>query len=316
MGGAQGGATSTIIQYGDWSNLWQVPILLLEAPFGKPNGVWVPWRHEWWYWPRYELFFSNFGVLLTLLVVALPFCVLRYRRQIDDVTRRERTALSSASVIAFFIILPVQFRPIGFFGEFPRYLAFVVPVIAAWLVAPLMRELAGRAQRLAFILLWLIFGVVAVDVAAHDRFSPFAYAVWASEHPGTRALWFRSLRAALVVDRFAGPHDTVAVDGGFDTWIYPAMGVDRTRRIVFLRPGQPIPHEAQWVMIDRSWSKVWGHPQFRDLGQYWSLAGKGTPTEADTRVLRTLLRDREHWQLVFYDPGQNQAVFHRRRNAS
>src|SRR5262249_56305388 len=115
----------------------------------------------------------------------------------------------------------------------------------------------------------------------------------------------------VIGGRFAGPHDTVGGGGGFGPWIYPGVGAQRTRRLIFLRPGQPIPAAAQWVMIGRSWSKVWGHPQFRDLGRYWTLAGRGAPAEADTRVLRALLSDPAHWRLVFYNRVLNQAVFHR-----
>jgi hypothetical protein len=318
VGAMQPGA-STIIQYGDWSNLWQFPYLLLTAPFGTDDtAVWVPWRHERWFWPRYELFFSNFGWLITVLVVALPLCIWRYRRQADDLTRRERMAFTAASAIAFFVILPVQFRPIGLFGGFPRYLAFVLPAIVAWTVAPAMRELFGRvdlqrAARFAFAALVVVFGFSAIDIAANDRFSPFEYAMFAAEHPGTRFIWFNSLRAGVMLDRMAGPRDTVAVDAGFDTWIYPAMGTGR--RLVFLRSDNgtiAIPNAAQWVMIDRSWSKLWLHPQFRDMGDFWQYASRGSPSEADTRVLRALRNDPTRWELVFYNPRLNQAIFHRR----
>jgi hypothetical protein len=37
----------------------------------------------------------------------------------------------------------------------------------------------------------------------------------------------------------------------------------------------------------------------------------GRPSEEDTRVIRSLLND-PHWQLVYYRPRLNQAVFRRR----
>ena len=62
-------------------------------------------------------------------------------------------------------------------------------------------------------------------------------------------------RAAFVLDSMAGPHDTCAIDVGFDTWIYPAYGPGWTRRVRFLAPraGEvAIPDDANWVLIDFS----------------------------------------------------------------
>ncbi len=304
--------------YGDWNNLWQFPYLLLAAPFSSdPLSVWVPWRHEKWYWPKYEFYFSNYGAIFTFAFIALPFCIWRYGREGDLAVRRERFAFSVAAGIAFFLILPVVFRPLGFFAGSGRYTAFVIPAVIAWSVAPAVRELEAAQHRLVVVLacgMSIAFAMIAADLAIHDRFSPLAYAEDAARQPHLRWIWFTPERAGTIVDRIAGPRDTIAVDGGFDTWLYPAMGATLTRRIEFIAPGPgpvQIPADAQWVMIDRSWHKLWGNPNFRDFGDFWQYIGKGRPTAQDTRVLLALLRD-SRFELVYYDSRLNQAVFHRR----
>src|SRR5262249_48600739 len=61
------GQTPNFVGYGDWANVWRFPYMLLAEPFSRePLGVYVPWKHEWWFWPRYELFFSGYGPLFTI----------------------------------------------------------------------------------------------------------------------------------------------------------------------------------------------------------------------------------------------------------
>jgi len=308
--------------YGDWNNLWQFPYLLLTEPFSTdPLTVWVPWRHERWYWPKYELYFSNYGVLFTILVCALPLCIWRYRTAAAPAVRHERLVFGIGAAIAFLLILPVVFRPLGFFFGSGRYTVFVIPAVIGWTVAPAVRRLRQVRPRAVVLLtagLALLFVLTAADLAVNDRFSPFQYAVLASRKPNTRWIWFSNWRAATVIDQVAGPNDTIAVDGGFDTWLYPAMGAHQTRPIVFIPHGPGavrIPPQAQWVMIDRAWHRLWGHPEFTDFGRLRTYLARGRPTADDVRVFEALLHD-PRYELVYYNSRFVQAVFRRRRAGS
>ncbi len=125
----------------------------------------------------------------------------------------------------------------------------------------------------------------------------------------------KTKRAAEVMDRHAGPKDRVALDAAFGTWIHPAFGVELSRPVDFIPPGDGPPlivDDARWVVIDRGWNILWQHPEFRDLSQARSFLVRGKPSAADTRVLRYLRAD-SRFQLVFYNPAWNQAVFQRIR---
>jgi hypothetical protein len=302
------------LTWGDFSNLWQAPALMLTVPFEpKPNAVWVPWRGEYWYWPHYEIFFSHYGALITILAVLAPFCALR-----KNEPNRERTIATLATLLAAALILPLRMRPLGMFASMGRYLAFVLPVIACWSVPPMIEILRARSKLLANTFAGAIaafFVVSAIDVAVGDRFAPLRFVEWAAAHRGTRHVWFMPNRAASVADRFAGPRDTIAIDGSFDTWSYPAFGAGLTRRVIFLPANvtpNDIPLEARWVVIDRSWSRIWENPNLTDMGKFWSFVGRGKPAPEDVRLLLALERDPRFAQ-VFYDPRANQAVFKRIR---
>ncbi|HVR41674.1 MAG TPA: hypothetical protein VMU84_21435, partial [Thermoanaerobaculia bacterium] len=240
----------TAIAYGDWNNFWQVPYLLLTVPFSRVlQGVWVPWDSRYWYWPHYEIYFSHYGEWITILAVLVPFAIWRYRRTGQT---RERWIASCAALLAVIVMLPTQIRPLGFFGTFARYFCFIVPIVVCLVVPPVIDEVATRSRRLvhvAMAVFLIIFTMQAVTCGVLDRFAPIEYVRWVAEHPGTRIIYFQPSRAGSVVDRLAGPHDTVAVDGAFDTWVYPAYGRNRTRPVVFLAPGTTpdrIPPEAKW----------------------------------------------------------------------
>jgi len=315
-----GGATATTgIAWGDFANLWRVPLLMLSVPFAHdPDTVWVPWRHEPWFWPHYEIFFSHYGTLFTFLVLLLPVCVVRYRRIGDEAMRRERRNASLAAAIALAVILPLRTFPLGLFAAMPRYIAFILPIVVCWTVPPLFDEAARRSRILGatvVAVLTISFAATAVDYATYDFFAPFDYTLWAARHPGTRHIHFPNGRAGFVVDKMAGPYDTIAIDGSFDTWIYPAYGAKLTRNVVLLpQPATPasIPPAATWVMIDRSWTMIWQNPKMTDTGKVWKFIGKGQPSADDVRLLDALLHD-PHWRLVYYDRGSNNAVFRRVR---
>jgi hypothetical protein len=297
------------INYGDWSNLWQVPYLLFTVPFGDDYSVWLPWRGEWWFWPRYEIFFSHYGRLFTCLLLLIPFVAVRWRRAGAGT---ERLVASIAAAI----MLPAQFRPFGFFGAFARYIGFIVPLIACWSLPPLVRAASAYSRRFAALILLalaVVFTVEAVECAVNDRFSPLEYALMAKELPRTRVIWFSNGRAGSVVDTMAGPHDKIAVDGSFDTWLWPAYGRNLTRELVFVPPGatpDSIPPDVKWVIVDRSWNAIWNHPALTDLGKMREYAGKGTPSADDVRLYNALVRDRR-FHLVYHMAPVNQAVFKR-----
>ena len=298
--------------WGDFQNLWQVPYLLLTVPFStKSNAVWVPWRGQYWYWPHYEIFFSHYGALVTILVILIPFCAWFVRE-----ANRERTIATAAALLAAALILPLHLAPEGMFAAMTRYIAFVLPVIACWSVPPLMEILRVRSELIAKTFAGAIaayFAVSAFGCAVSDRFAPLRFVQWAARHPGTRIVSFMPNRAASVVDRMAGPRDTIAIDGAFDTWSYPAWGPQLSRRVLFLKEGATpadVPAAAQWVVVDRSFNVFWQHPKLTDMSQFWKYVMRGTPSAADTFLLDALRRD-PHWALVYYDARFNQAVFQR-----
>jgi hypothetical protein len=311
------GSAAAAIPYGDWFNLWQFPYLLLTIPFSKSqHGVFVPWEGEYWFWSHYELYWSHYGFLFTAAVLFLPFAVRRYRR---EGMSRERTVASVAAVIATLLMLPVASRPIGFFGTYSRYLLFLVPIVYGWTAAPLVAELAQkrlrRALQVTLGVLALAMSFYAVMALINDRFAPLEFVVWARKNPGTRMVWFMPSRAASVADRRAAPDETMAIDGAFDTWTWPAYGRQLSRPVIFLPQGidpRAISPQVNWVIIDRSWSAFWSDPELTTMGKMWGRVGKGTPPPADVELLEKLKRD-PNWNLVFRNPQANQAVFRRKR---
>ena len=301
------GTTPNFIGYGDWANWYRVPYMLLAEPFSRePLGVYVPWLHQWWFWPRYELFFSGYGPLFTILVVIIPYCVYRFRDRID-----ERFAFAVAALIAAFLTMPLQFRPLGFFGGLPRFIAFVIPAVMGYSIAPFFAHVPLRTAKLLIVALAVYFSYEAFQCGYRDRFSPWIYVRRAMrEH--VRWVWISPWRAGNALDRIAGAHDVVAVDCSFDTWIYLAMGEYHTRRLEFLKAGAvQIPSDAQWVMVDRTWNLIWGDPRLTDMSQAFAAMFAWKPTVEDTRVIRALWND-PHWKLVYYRPRLNQAIFQRR----
>jgi len=317
--GQRSGAGAESVTYGDWQNLWQVPYLALAEPFSRNDfAVWVPWRHEGWFWPRYEIYFSSAGPLFTVLVLLLPIAVIKLRRRGESATATERNVASMCAALASIIVLPTAMRPLGFFaGAFIRYCAFVIPIVVCWTVVPAYLYLsAPERRRLAIIAtagLALFFVVEAADNAINDNFAPLDYALAMRSDPTSRMPYFDKRRAANIVDRVAGPADTIAIDGAFGAWVYPAYGPQLTRSIVYLnRESTPdsIPIRARWVIVDRSWNVTWSNPRFTDMGKFWRYIGHGSPSADDVRLLNLLLHD-ARFRLIYYEPRMNQAVFWR-----
>jgi hypothetical protein len=314
---AETGTAITNITWGDWSNLWQVPYLLLTVPFSKNLlGAWMPWHERYTFWPHYELYFSHYGRLFTISLLALPLVLWLLRRDEGRRVNAEWRVSFIAASLAIVIMLPTMFRPIGFFGTMSRYFLFIVPIVFAYVIPPLIAIAQTRAPRMLAVipgLLVVVFSIEAVLAASRDRFVPLEYALWAAENPGTRFIYFYPFRSASMVDRVAAPDDTIAVDGSFDTWIYPAYGRDRTRPVVLLDESSTpdsIPAEVDWVIIDRSWNAVWSNPKFKDLSQMSEYFLTGEASEADIRLLAALIKD-PRFKLMYHEPSMNQAVFRR-----
>jgi hypothetical protein len=313
----QAGGQITTIAYGDWSNYWQVPYLLLTIPFSSTDwGVWVPWRREHWFWPHYEIYFSHYGRLFTGLALTLPATAWWFRKR--GAVAGERLIVIAAALLAIVIMLPTQLRPVGFFGAFARYFVFIVPLVAAATLPPLIRAASRSSRRWGVTLvaaLAVAFSTDAILCAIYDRFAPIEYTQFAAKHPGTRFIWFNPFRAGSIVDRVAAPDDTIAVDGAFDTWVYPAYGANLTRAVIFLPAAatpDEIPENVDWVIVDRSWNALWSNPEFENMGQMSTYIGKGKATPDDLRLYLALRAD-PRFTLIYRDEISNQAVFRRER---
>jgi len=240
------------------------------------------------------------------------------RRSVAQEARYERLAITAAFVAAFALMLPVGFKPHGLYTiSLPRYALFILPVVFAWTLTPLMASLQKtvRVRESALMFgLAVVFAVYAVKCAENDTFAPLEYVSWARAHPGTRAPAFDANRAASLADRRAGPHDRIALDAAFGTWIHPAFGSGLQRAVDFIPPGEGPPligDGVRWVVVDRAYQIVWGHPDFRDLSQARRYLLRGQPEGDDLRVIQHLQR-RSDFEMVFYNRSLLQAVFRRR----
>jgi hypothetical protein len=220
--------------YGEWANLWKVPYLAVRVSLGLGAGDWP--------WPAENLFASHYGPVFALSVLALPFSLWRYRGD------AERTIALAAAAIGVIVLLPLAQYPRIAQPSILRYTLFALPVLYAWTVAPLIRD--TRFGPAVVVVLVALFAVNAADMAWNDALAPLQYARWCAEHPGTRAIFWSSAHAESVVDRMAGPRDTIALHAAYDSWIYPAYGASWSRNVRFVRSVREIPENAQWVAVD------------------------------------------------------------------
>ncbi len=304
--------------YGDWSNLWQAPYILLCAPFSSdPRALSVPWLETPLFWQRYELYFSHFGIHFSIAAVLLPLVMIRLRRSSPQ-SLHERYALTAATFAAVVLLLPVNFKPKGLYAIYlPRFVLFIVPVVFAWTIPPLVDFLAAKRRELAtaaVALASLTFVGYATSYSINDRFVPLEFVLWAKDRPGNRVIPFFPYRAPSVVDGMAGPRDTIAFDAGHAAWLYPAYGKELERRVQYIRPGTgpPVIPDVDWIVIERSWSAIWGDPDFKDLSQAREFLVRGRSQPEDRRVADAVMRD-PRYKLVFNDPRLRQAVFRRIR---
>lgn len=308
--------------YGEWANLLWYPYLLLSAPFGsRVLEVWVPWRGEYWFWPRYELYFSNYGTLFSYGVAgALALALLARVRgwALPDPARTERRYGLGVGLAAFLLVALLRYEPFGFFSAFPRYTLFVPSVLFAWVV-PLafvgVARLGGWAdwgRGGLILLLGIRLAFSAREAAVADRFVPLSTVeLVARGILSDRTIPFWPNRAGSVVDELAGPKDRIAMDAAIESWSYPAYGRDLSREVSFVGPGPVvIPEDADWVIVDRAYNKVWYHPEFKDFGQWRKYLSKGPVLPEERRVVEHCLHSPE-WVLVFGESGRNQYVFKR-----
>lgn len=310
--------------YGEWANLWRFPYLAFARPFSSSSAVWVPWRHEFWFWPVWDLFFGSYGLPATLALCAAPWAAYRYRRAGRPA---ERHAALAMATLCWFAILPLKVPspPVGLFAGHVRYTAFFPAILIVGSVAPFVQELAESARRRALALgavalAGALAASAAVRAALEDSYVPFAFVQGALLNPSQppRAIHSWTVRAASWVDLNAAPDDKIAFDEGFDTWVYPAYGAELSRPVVFLHPAPPgqavaIPDDVRWVAIDCSWHCFFGDPRFVDLSlrnlRAYALRGGPLPEEL---VLFHQLQADPRFELAYRDERSNQAVFRRR----
>jgi hypothetical protein len=316
--------TNITPSYSGWNNLWRFPILAwLRAFDGSTHLVYAPWAHAGWYWPKYELYFADFGAMVSCLALLLPvaaaFALASRRRPTAAISSaREHAAASLFLVATFVTTLMMQYRIDGAFNSFGRYVLFVPLLVVDWGLLPLIDRLRTSRARV----------VTAVVIAAQASFFVFEGFAIGEHDEFASGNYLRSLllpperrlvqsgffpRAAQVLDGAAGPHDRVLIDGDFGAWIYPAYGRDRTRAVEVA----PLQAEARaravdradWVAIDRFWAICWGADSFLDMGHPLSFeTGKPTPREVEFYVQMT---DDPRFVVFFADYKHGQVVFRR-----
>jgi hypothetical protein len=302
------------IPYGGWKYLVETPVAIVAAPFfGDADEVRMPFTSEWLLWPRYDLYASNYGAALSLLALALPVVIPRYRR---DAPRRARERLLGGVAAGLFVaaILPMKPAIDRFICAYPRYMLFAPVVVVCLTLAPVVARLERQGfQRQAWLIvlaLATVFAVNATDMMLHDKWAPLDYVRRAAIDPHAPQPEMPN-RAALVVDRLAAPDDAIDLHGGTDSWLYPAYGKELRRDVrTITGPGQIRP-AARWVIVDRADTILWHDPRFTSISAWRRYLGHGTPTADDLAVVDTLLRD-PRYKCVFLDRKLNQAVFRRR----
>ncbi len=315
--------------YDGFENLWQFPVLAFLRPLSlAPDDIWVPWLHAHRHWARHDLFFSDWGLPASLCLLALPFGVARYARSaarppLGEATTAERVLASLSFVIAFLLFLPLRMEKIGVLATsgLCRYTFFLPVVIALWTAVPAMAELRTRSGGARSLAVGVLFGAAALfahdafEEAKLDLYEPLDYVLDIARRPEDRRARRsgQNFRAGVVVDRAAGPSDTIAFDGGFDGWSYYCFGATLQRHVTYLHPerGLPveIPDDAKWVVVDRLVTIDFGHPTFVATGD-WSYLGQGKPSAEDVAVFTQMQRD-PRFRLVYSYEAKNQAVFAR-----
>ena len=299
---------------------WQVPRFLwmfLSAPLLSSGQYFkVPWSNETWFWPAYELYFSHYGVHVSLLILLLPLGIWWTRRRLDPIVRAELTGISIAALVLVGLNLLIGLRPYGGFAFLPRFLFFALPVLLVWTWCPGVKYFRQiRALSWLPLAASLVIPIVYILITVtKDRFSPLEYVelLWRAPE-WRREIFNSSWRSAQVVDRLARPDATVAIDAGYDGWTYPLYGAgfSRSVQVILEEPDRYVPGpEVQWVAVDRAFYKIWGHPDFQDMSQALRYIDRGVLPERELRVYRSLVGNPD-FELVYFLPPFFQAVFRR-----
>lgn len=311
-------ATGAVVPngYGEWNYLWQVPLVMWLAPFSTdPFSAPAPWTggRTWW-WPYWDLHDSNFGVMISILVLLLPYALWRWRRYPGRTEMHERTAIVIAVFLMFAVTLPRKLPIYGQVSGYTRYFLFLAPVVVCAVVPPffLLVQAARRAiamQAITIALSALVFLDTAAGVVFQDKFTPLNRAIWAAEHPGKRGVPLYPPRAATVLDALAGPTDSVDMYCSWDAWVYPAMGATLQRDLHFINDLSGIRPDSQWVVIDAR--RNWGNPKFKDIADWPRYMGNAGPQPVETAMINTLAKD-PRFEWVYIDLHNVQGVFHRK----
>jgi hypothetical protein len=157
---------------------------------------------------------------------------------------------------------------------------------------------------------WSAFGA-----ATRDPYQPFGFVEEVEQHPElARMIPIFPQRAASVADARAQPDDHIAFDGGYDSWAYPLYGKELRRRVTYLhgeRGAVTVPDDVRFVVVDRSYSCFFGHPEFTDTGRWDAYIGRGTPRPEELVAFRQVSAD-PRFKLIYRLEQLNQAVFERR----
>jgi hypothetical protein len=296
--------------------------MLLAAPFLTAGQYFmVPWSSELWFWPAYELYFSHYGVHVSVLVLLLPLGIRWTRRTLDPAAWTEITAISVPALFLVGLNALIGIRPYGSFAFIPRFLFFALPVLLAWTWCPWVAHFA-RVRRASLVPL---AAALAIPIAyagmtvTNDGFTPFSYVRHLWSHPEQRRdVFHTSWRAATAFDRMAPAKTTVAVDAGYDGWTYPLYGASLSRTVTMIvnAPEAYVPEaDIDWVVVDYAFPIVWGHPQFQSMAVADRYLSTGTPSARELRVFRSLSANPD-FKLVYVFLARMQAVFQRVRPAS
>lgn len=314
VGGVSGFQSNAVPTYTGFSNLWRFPLLAILRPFSRnPMGVWLFWRHEYWYWPAYNCMYSHFGWLCSVALLLLPVGFRMHRASLDG-GAGYRSTLTWMSLAFVALSLPQAYRVDGMFCTFPRYVLVIPGLVALWGVVPALFWLREKGRT---VLAWAAgLGLIAYFLSqaflcfVNDTAKPLWMAEQCLSRPGSRP----DMGVEDALNQVAGPGDTVAFDSGYGAFVYPSYGMALTRPLVFLPrgPGKiPLPAGVKWVVIDRRWNVGWSHPGARTTADFFLPIRRGESRE-DMALFVQMSRDPDY-ALVYSDPQSDQWIFVARR---
>lgn len=316
---AQNGAMSFV--FPEWHYSWMLPYMLLAAPFSsRADAVWVPWRHEWWFWPRWEIYSSHFGALFSVLI-CLGLIFLWAHRKEEALHKSWATLAIGMGTVAFMAL--VTGKPFGGFNAMPRFLMFILPIIAALTVPPMVvwmgPKIKGGGIALVAVLCFYSSWVM-IDTAINDSFTPWNYVVDSFLGGGGQQIYFSPYRASGIFNALAEPKDSVAFFGDFEGWVYPLYEANLGREVYLMDPrmgddkGYSVPPGTRWVVVDRSFQSIWGHPDFKTMGDFEKCFARWHPEADDLAPIRALLQN-PAYEPVYVFIGRGQAIFRLRTSS-